>query len=295
MTMNQSFGAVPSGSNGTTAFPLSAFAPNQSNAFCGYGAADPVLRDNVLGLVPFRRSTGAFALTIAGDGSNIVLAAGSSTQLFAAGVGELLTAQGLWWTATHSDTDLKQGGAPEERDLMFYAIGFGFSAPDAFQRKGTGVATDVPFYTAWLTPDAYYPQTIAKIVLNRASIKLDFGSAPLSYQMGVPAMFPGWFGPRGDRAIVNGATQNAGQFLPLNAGVCLAGRDESRKMTMTLTIAQGAEIQNNAGAPTVVTGAASAGNVYQPIVCVAIGYPICAPVFGTCGIDQSMFNTLMRR
>jgi hypothetical protein len=274
----------------------------QSNAFCGFGAADPILRDNILGLMPFRRSTGALKFTLSADAASLILAAGSTCQLFAVGVSELLTVQNLWWTAGYSDTDLKIGGAPEERDLMFYAVGMAFATRDAYQRGGTGAAaTDPRLFPAWLSPDANYPQLLAKAVLNYTAIRLDFGSAPMSYQIGVPAMYPSWFGARGDRSISNGNIQNPGSYLPWNAGVCMAGRDESKKLTMTLTTGQAIEIQSNPASPTVKTGTNTAndGTVYQEVVCVVVGYPVCAPLFGACGIgnqisQEQMIATLRR-
>ena len=66
---------------------------------------------------------------------------------------------------------------------------------------------------------------------------------------------------------------------------------------LALKVGQAITVQNNPGSPTVKTAinTANVGTVYQEIIAVAIGYPVCAPIFSTCGIDAATFVQAMRR
>lgn len=275
---------------------------NQPALLCGIGLADPFLRSNISGPETTRYSSGAFTFTRLGAAGAAVpgavgdynLGTGAQIQLFVDGLTDLLTVEGLWWAGTIGDTNLGQGGNPIDRQLGFMCCGMTVEAPDSFQRLFTGaVATAVTnqrYYAPFLRPlgGTGYNGQFKAAVLNNVGVQVTFGNLGITNRLGLLAQYPAWGGPGNGG---NGSTNSPLMYQPFQAAMLIGPQNEMTKLTMFLTMGQGATIANIAAFPTTAAlsdgTALTSGDVFQPVRVSMVGYIVCVPQDILCGVPVS--------
>lgn len=182
-------------------------------------------------LVTRKFSVGAFnAVETSGE---LVIAAGSSIDLFVAGVTEPGSAQGLRGNLTAADTNAYAEGALCTDDWHAEILGLEFELLEPWQDNSTA---GQELYRS--TPDALvagYRESLQRRLASSVSVVLDRGTGVQSYKLGTIGDWPSMSGmiSSGTFAQIGAPITNA--FHPFESSVLTSSKSSGRKAKLTLT------------------------------------------------------------
>ena len=176
-------------------------------------------------------SLGAF--TAAQSSGELTIAAGSSIDLFVAGVGQSGTNQGLRGNMTASDTNAYDDGALCADDWHAELLGVEFSFEDPWQDNSTA---GQELYRS--TPDALvtgYRESLQRRLASSVSVELDRGTGTQNYKLGTIGDWPSMSGmvSSGTFAQIGSPIVNA--FAPFDSSVLTSAKNTGRKAKLVLT------------------------------------------------------------
>lgn len=254
------------------------YTPPVARAFyvpAGGGACDPQMRDVSQRLLPYRYATAALRFTIAGAGSDLVLAAGDKV-LFSKGFDDTDASSGFAGVLTQLDTNAPQNGALVQNGQMFYTVGIGCSVGEPYVVATGATASDARDYPAWL--DSYRNRVI-RAALDVSWGELKHGQNPCKYGLGPLAMW-GTHAGVGSKDLGDAI---AGQFWYLSTpDASTSSTDGNQGATLTIHIQRQATVGNDAAIAT-----PAALDVILPVRAVLYGVPVCTALGATVG-DTTM-------
>lgn len=175
-------------------------------------------------------SVGAFdALASSGE---LVIAAGASIDLFAAGVGEDATAQGLRGKMTEADTDAFGEGALCVEDWHAELLGVEFETLDPWLDDATDAHE---LYRS--TPDALvtgYRESIQRRLISSVSVSLVRGTGVQPYKIGTLGDWPSMSGMVSSGTFAQVGAPIANAYHPFESSIITAAKSSGRKAKLTL-------------------------------------------------------------
>lgn len=175
-------------------------------------------------------SLGAFTATQ--SSGELTIAAGSSIELFVAGVGQSGADQGLRGNMTASDTNAYDDGAlcAEEWHAELHGVEFCFEEP--WQDNST---SGQELYRA--TPDALvtgYREALQRRLVSSVSVSLERGTGTQAYKLGTIGDWPSMSGMVSSETFAQIGAPIGNVFHPFDSSVITAAKNTGRKAKLTL-------------------------------------------------------------
>lgn len=178
-------------------------------------------------------SVGAFTATDTSDA--LIIAAGSSIDLFVAGVGESAANQGLRGNMTASDTNAYEEGALCVDDWHAELLGLEFELLDPWLDDATA---DHELYREtpdWLVAESGYRESLMRRLASSVSVQLDRGTGVQPYKIGTIGEWPSMSGQVSTDRFAQVGAPMGNVFLPFESSVITSAKSTGRKAKLTLT------------------------------------------------------------
>lgn len=182
---------------------------------------------------PVTRKFSMGAFTFAHSSGELVLAAGSTIDLFAAGATQSGAPQGLRGNMTASDTDAFEEGALCVSGWHAELLGLEFSFEDPWLDDAT---SGNELHRS--TPDALvtgYRESIQRRLASSVSVKLTRGSNVQPYNIGTLGDWPSMSGMISSGTFVQIGAPIVNAFAPFESSIMTTSGNDGRKAKLTLT------------------------------------------------------------